>query len=640
MTKIIYYDYCALMIEVLILVSIFQRGLTRGRVNRWYIATISSITLTTVFDIAGMLLEVKGPKYAVLTYLANAISLWSTAAISVVVCGYLFSRTGIWHVIQKSKIILGIFLTPFIINSIAVIITNPFTHTIFYIDDNGLYARGDGIAILYVLSIVYAYIGSCVVIRYHQIYSLRKIVSIFLLLGSSILSAIIQLIFPNVIIQMFITASACLILLLEVQTPEERIHAGTGLFSLNAYVREVKNMFLLNVEFDVSVVVVTNYRAVIEMLGYFSAEKLISIIANRLRDLMKRLEVDADIYYLGDGRFAAITDWRYKDRNFEIAQGVNGIMLEDAQIGEAIIKIMANVCAVSCPSDIADPEFLLAADEQLSVEVYTGELRYAEKLFDHKSFEIHRDFANIIDRAFEKNYISLEYQPVFSITDNRYIGVEAFLRLNDPKYGYIPPKTVIAEAERYSAIHAITTFEIEEACKFVSDSSFLLTGLEYVEINLSPAQCIWGDLVNIMSTFVKTYNVHPRKICINITDVDDNDMYKKMNENLTELRNLGFGIVMDDFGSGVFEIERIVEMPLMGIKLDKVFVKNGFTKENMNVLKGTIRMISDMGILAGAVGVEDSEMLEELTELGCLRLQGYYYSKPLNKKELLKFMLL
>lgn len=640
MTKIIYFEYCALVIEALILVSIYQRNMMRGRVNRWYVAVVSAIMASTIFDIVGMLLEMNGPGNVLLKYIANLLCLWCTQVGSVVLCGYLFAQTGLWYKLKGDKITGTAFYLPLIINTVLLVAVNPFTRIIFYIDEEGMYARGDGIILLYLLSLVYVYFGSCTVIKYRKIYTIRKIFSIFLLLGAAIIATVIQLIFPNVIIQMFCTACAALILLLDVQAPEERIHPGTGYYSMNAYVQDVRNSYYLGSHFEDILVVITNYTVLVEMLGYFKVSDLIRELADEFVKYARSLSIDANYYYLGDGRFSIILDDRYIGRQFELAQGINMIMNIDRKVGENRVKIMGNVCAILCPEDIDDPDFLIAFDERLAKEAYSGELRYAESLFDKKMFEFNRDFTQIADSAFSNGYFSLQYQPVFNGKENRYTSAEAFLRFNDPVYGYVPPNVIIAEAEKSHIIHAITTFVVEEVCKFISQPEFLFLGLDYVEINLSPIQCSWSDLMAVVTSTIRSYNVQPKYICFNITDIEDYRMFNLMKDNLEALVEYGFRLIMDDFGDGIFEIERIATMPLCGVKLDRSFVKNGLERENLSVLRGTIRMINDMGIDALAVGVENEETKAQLQELGCMVMQGYYYCKPMDKNELIRFLLL
>lgn len=640
MNKIIGFEYCALVIEILIIFSVYLRNITRGRLNRWYLACIYSIALSTVFDIIGMELEKAGPGNVFLKYLSNTICLWSTAATAVVLCGYLFAQTGVWYFIRNNKIAQFAFYLPIVVNTILVIIVNPFTKIIFYIDSDGMYARGSCILLLYGLALVYVCIGVCVVLKYRKVYTIRKAVSVFLLLGASVIATFIQMFFPDVIIQMFCTAVAALILLIEVQAPEERMHAGTGVFSMHAYVSDVKNLFDINSKFDVILAVITNYNVLIDMLGYFNAMSIINATAKRLLEFNKENRLNLDIYYLEGGKFAIICDEIYSDRLFEIAQAINGRLLMEHDVLSTKVSCMANICAISCPKDIDNPDFLFAFDETLGQEAFSGELRYAEKLFDKKNALFKHDFGEILDRAFSDGLLEVHYQPVYNARDERYFSVEAFLRLTDPVYGYINPELLISEAERSSAIHAITTYVVEEVCKFISQPEFLLLGLEFVEINLSPVQCMWSDLLAVVLSTVRNYNVQPKSIAFNITDVDNYERYTRMKANLQALSQVGFKLVMDDFGSGIFEIERVSELPLMEIKLDRSFIRNGLDKSNLSVLKGTIRLINDMGRGAAAIGVEDEETLKKLIEFGCIYVQGYYFCKPLEKKELIKFLLL
>lgn len=640
MNKIISFEYCALVIELMIIFSVYLRNITRGRLNRWYLACIYTITLSTVFDILGMELEKAGPGNVFLKYASNTVCLWSTAATAVVLCGYLFAQTGVWYFIRNNRLARILFYTPIILNTIIVFFINPFTKIFFYIDSNGIYARGKGILILYGLALVYVCIGLGVVIKYRKVYTLRKAASVFLLLSASVIATFIQMFFPNVIIQMFCTAVASLILLLEVQAPEERMHAGTGVFSMHAYVSDVKNLFDINSQFGVILAVITNYNVLIDMLGYFNAMSIINATAKRLLEFNRENRFNLDIYYLEGGKFAIVCDELYSERLFEISQAINGQFLAEHDVLSTKVSCMANVCVIKCPQDIDNSDFLFAFDETLSQESFTGELRYAEKLFDKNNALFLRDFEDVLDRAFSNELLEVHYQPIYNARDKRYFSVEAFIRLNDPVYGYISPELLISEAERSSAIHAITTHVVEEVCKFISQPEFLLLGLEFVEINLSPIQCMWSDLLAVVLSTVRNYNVQPKSIAFNITDVDNYERYSRMKANLQALSQVGFKLIMDDFGSGIFEIERVSELPLMGIKLDRSFIRNGLDDLNVSVLKGTIRLINDMGRGAAAIGIEDEETLNKLIEFGCIYLQGYYFCKPLEKKELIKFLLL
>lgn len=614
--------------------------MTRGRVNRWALVLISDIILTTIADIGAQTFEKLGPGYITAKYVANAFCLWGTSMFSVIFCGYLFAMIGIWYKIRERKLLAFSYNTPIVLVTALIFVVNPFTKLVYYIDENGLYARGAAFYVLYALSYMYIIVGYSQVIKYRDLFGSRKLISVFMVFFINVAASVLQALRPQYCVQMFFSTVSFLVMVLGIQSPEERMHGSTGLFSMNAYVQDLNKYKTIRAPIGVTLSVMTNYHSLIEMLGFFSVQQIIQEIAGRLEKWASADRVDADLYYLGGGRFAVIVDERYRDNMLPISQGINAIMTQEVAVGEMMVRVMNNVCFIACPEDIDDPDFLVAFDGRLEAEVYSGELRYAEKLFDKKRFELRRDISKVIDRAFSDKLFQLHFQPVFSVKDKRFVRAEAFLRLNDPDFGQISPDLLISEAEKIHSIHAITTFVIEEVCRFISMPDFLLLGFEFIEVNLSPVQCMWSELVTVLLSTLRNYNVMPKNICFNITDVENEEMFEKMQDNINALSQVGFHIFMDDFGAGIFEVERIAKMPLSGIKLDRSFVREGLRDDNSAIFEGSLRMIEDLGIDAVAVGVENEETEGRLLKLNCNYLQGYYYCMPMEKKELIRFILM
>ncbi|MCR5301539.1 MAG: EAL domain-containing protein [Lachnospiraceae bacterium] len=640
MNNFIYFDYCALIVEALTVASLIIRKMTRGRVNRWALVLIGDIMIATVADITALLFEKAGSGNVIAKYITNTVCLWCSTLASVIFCGYLFASLGIWHKINKNRFASCMFNIPVCIMTVLLLIINPFTRSVFRINDSGMYERGPLFILLYILSYMYVVIAYYGVFRYRKLFTIMKMMNAFMVFFLMVLASVMQGLNPQWYVQMFFFSVAFMLMVFGVQSPEERMHGGTGLFSMNAYVTDINRYKQLNAPIGVTLSVMTNYSALIEMFGYFTVQNMINDTARRLEKWVSSTGADVDLYYLEAGRFAAIVDERYENDMLTISQGINSVLVKEVEVGEMLVKMMNNVCFISCPRDIDDPGFLFAFDGRLEEEVYSGELRYAEKLFDKKRFELRRDILRVIDRAFSEKRFALHYQPVYSVKDKRYVRAEAFLRLNDPDFGDIRPDLLISEAEKTNSIHAITAYVLEEVCRFISQPDFLLLGLEFIEVNLSAVQCMWSDFLPILLSTVRNYNVQPKNICFNITDVDSQEVFLKMRDNIDALSQVGFLIYMDDFGAGIFEVERIAKMPLSGIKLDRKFVKEGMKPENKAVFEGSIRMIGDLGLDAVAVGVENEEMENALKELSCDHLQGFLYCRPLEKKELVRFILM
>ncbi|MCR5687999.1 MAG: EAL domain-containing protein [Lachnospiraceae bacterium] len=640
MISYIYFDYCALVVEALLLISLFVRKMTRGRVNRWALALLIDIIISTSGDAAGLILEGMGSGNIIWKYIANTVCLLGTTMTSVIFCGYLFAMIGILHKIGERRSLQLLYNIPAGLILVLFIIVNPFTKIVFFIDAAGKYQRGPVFYFLYALAYMYTVVGYYELIKYRRLFGFVKLFSVFLVFVMMIGASIYQAFWPLHNVQLFITSASFLVIIFGVLSPEERMHGSTGLYSMNAYVQDINKYWTLKEPITVTLSVMTNYNALTEMLGYFTVQNIIIDTAKRLEKWAVSGHFDVDIYYLGGGRYAVIADERYKDDAITISQEINALLAREVEVGEMLVKVMSNVCFIGMPKDIDNPDFLLAFDNRLAVETYTGELRYAEKLFDKKRFELRRDISKVIDRAFTDRLFSLHFQPVYSVKDKRFVRAEAFLRLNDPEFGEITPDLLIGEAEKTNSIHAITTFVIEEVCRFISMSEFLLLGFDFVEINLSPAQCMWPDLLPVLLSTIRNYNVQAKNICFNITDVASEELFVRMKDNIDALSQVGFIIYMDDFGAGIFEVERIAKMPLSGIKLDRHFVREGLRSENTAIFEGSLTMISDLQIDSVAVGVENEEMEERLMGLNCNYMQGYYFCRPLEKKELIRFILM
>ena len=163
MNSYVYFDYCALIVEALIIISLIIRKMTRGRVNRWALVLIADIVISTAADLAGHILENMGPGHTVWKYVTNALTLLGTTYTSVIFCGYLFAMIGIWYRVNENRVLAAIYNVPIIIITALVVVINPFTRIVYYIDDNGVYQRGPVFYVLYAIAYMY------VVVSYIQI---------------------------------------------------------------------------------------------------------------------------------------------------------------------------------------------------------------------------------------------------------------------------------------------------------------------------------------------------------------------------------------------------------------------------------------------------------------------------------------
>lgn len=639
MGKIVYFDYCAVAILALIILSMVVRNMTRGRVNRWFLVLATGLLVNTVLDVWAIRLDLAGPGNVILKYVAHTLYLWVHSVITMLYTGYLFAQTDSWHRVKRNKTLMFCYCIPVIVSTILLFIVNPFTRSVFYLDETDMYCRGSMMLLQYLVSAIYLLIGTTVLVFYYRILGFKKVLCLSMAIIATALATIIQYFFPNMIVELFASAISLLVVALGVQAPEERIHGETGMYSTQAFINDLRLFKALDKKFDIVLMSITNVRSISEILGYKEFNNAMKMISSKLITLSRNLRCDYSVYYYGEGNFAIIVDERYPDFGMRIAQIVNAAMAHDFNINQMEIRVMTNVCLAHFPGDISDVDFLLSFAETIGQMPYTGDLCYAEKVYNKRDFEIQRDMTQIIDRCIESGSLTMYYQPIYDVKNNRFSSVEAFLRLSDSSYGDVSPVAVITSAERSGDIHGITAYVFEEVCAFVADPNFVALGIDFVEINLSPIQCMWSDIVNVLMSTIASYGVQPRRICLNVTDVENAHDYSMMVDNLIAFSKAGVRLFMDDFGAGIFEIERMSSLPLCGIKFDRDFVKKGTEPDNEPIMRCSVNMIKDMSMDVTAVGVESPEMRRKLIDMGCNYLQGYYYSKALPKHEMIRFLL-
>ncbi|MDE5742559.1 MAG: EAL domain-containing protein, partial [Oscillospiraceae bacterium] len=270
---------------------------------------------------------------------------------------------------------------------------------------------------------------------------------------------------------------------------------------------------------------------------------------------------------------------------------------------------------------------------------YNGQVLRASELVGKQGFELGSVLDEIIDKAIANRGFKIYYQPIYSIAEKKFVSAEALLRLKDETYGFISPELFIVAAERSGAIHKIGDYVMDEVCRFIASDEYKRLGLEYIEVNLSVAQCMSPDLAEKILHIMRRHNVSPDSINLEITETAMSYAQNTMTENIQRLYDAGLSFSLDDYGTGYSNINRVASLPLKIVKLDKSFVDSEGNPKMWIVLQNTVKMIKDMDMHIVVEGIETKQVLEKFAGLKCDYIQGYYFSKPIPEEEFVEFIL-
>jgi len=226
--------------------------------------------------------------------------------------------------------------------------------------------------------------------------------------------------------------------------------------------------------------------------------------------------------------------------------------------------------------------------------------------------------------------LELHYQPLVCIRDGRFCGFEALVRWNHPERGRIPPLEFIPIAEDTGLIVPIGRWVLNEACReAVSWDNDMR-----IAVNLSPVQFREASLVDDIKLALKKTGLPPSRLELEITETVMMQNAEQTILKLTELNAMGVKISMDDFGTGYSSLNYLRNFSFDKIKIDRSFINElGKDNECDSIVRAIISLADCLSVSTTAEGVETSEQLDALREMGCEEAQGYFFSPPRPARE-------
>ena len=248
-----------------------------------------------------------------------------------------------------------------------------------------------------------------------------------------------------------------------------------------------------------------------------------------------------------------------------------------------------------------------------------------------KQVEQQMDILRMLERAVSNNEVEVFYQPMIDAATRKMVAAEALARIRDDSGRIISPGLFIPLAESSGLINELGKQVLSKVCAFIQSHDLGSMGIQWVNVNLSPVQCLQQDLADQFSEVLAHYDVSPNMIHLEITEESMLD-YSLLQKQIMELANHGFKHVMDDYGSGYSNFARVKHYPFITIKLDMSVVWDYFRDRDV-LLPALVQGFKQMGLSITAEGIESEEMAQALTDIGTDYLQGFYFSKPLEPDE-------
>ncbi len=222
------------------------------------------------------------------------------------------------------------------------------------------------------------------------------------------------------------------------------------------------------------------------------------------------------------------------------------------------------------------------------------------------------------------------YQPILTLADRRVVGYEALLRWRHRERGLMLPGEFLETAETSGLIRSLGWWMLERACRDTADGlGEALNPETWVAVNFSAVQLTRTDVFQVVVDALKKTGLPPTRLHMEITESALIQASQTLLADLSALRALGVGIVLDDFGTGFSSLSLLRDFPVSMVKIDRSFIAPLLEDRGaLAIVRAVLGMCRDLDVPVVAEGVETEGQAERLAELGCSHVQGYLFGRP------------
>ena len=382
--------------------------------------------------------------------------------------------------------------------------------------------------------------------------------------------------------------------------------------------------------FAVYFINIDNFTRINDALGRSVGDKILRIIAKRLKALRKEGDLVA---HLGGDEFALfVTHLKNKKEAVELASTMINKIDRRIIFNDQQLHLSVSIGISFYPENGKDDEVLISKADVA--------MRHAKRLgrnnFQFFTAEMNHTLSEALHleqslrEALKNNELEVYYQPQVDLKTGTIHGLEALVRWPQQDGKMIPPSTFIPVAEESGLIQNLGQWVLDESCR--QGKAWQDAGIPPIRmsVNLSPQQFLNSDIVSMIKSILLKTGFDARYLEIEITEGAVMQNFPKALETLSQFKKLGGQVSLDDFGTGYSSFSRLKNMPIDQLKIDQSFVFDiAESRADAAVTHAMITMAHDMGIVVVAEGVESLQQLEILKRQNCDEFQGYFFSRPL-----------
>ncbi len=373
------------------------------------------------------------------------------------------------------------------------------------------------------------------------------------------------------------------------------------------------------------------FKVINDSLGHLAGDELLIAVSRRLESCLRLGDC---LGRLGGDEFAVLlTTVGDEPQANVIALRIQEALRAPLSVGGREVFTSASIGIAFSHRDYTRPhEIMRDADTAMYHAKANGKARH--ELFDadmHARALDRHDLENDLRHAINNHDFEVHYQPIVSLASGMCVGFESLVRWTRNGKA-VSPATFIPMAEELGVIDELGTWVLQQACRTFADwqRRFPAAGLNCITVNASSRQLTQQDFPFIVHQAVQRSGLNPSDLRIEVTETAlmDNPHIAAMV--LSELRDYGVKIYLDDFGTGCSSLSHLHKLPVDALKIDRSFVMSLLLPDRPAIVESILALARTLRTSVVAEGIETEVQARELERLGCTHAQGYLFSRPLS----------
>lgn len=369
------------------------------------------------------------------------------------------------------------------------------------------------------------------------------------------------------------------------------------------------------------------FKVVNDSLGHMVGDLLLVAIAQRLQTYLRSSDTFARLG--GDEFVILLEDIEDINAPTALADRIQHELRQSFRIEGQDVFTSASIGIVIDNSRYEQPESILRdADTAMYRAKSRGKAQYV--VFDTAMYDgaVSRLQSEMdLRRSLERNELQLHYQPIMSLRTKKITGFEALIRWHHPERGFVFPSDFIPIAEETGLIIPIGAWVLQEACRQMKQwqRQFPTEPLLVVSVNISAVQISHPDLIKHIEQALQSSGLEASSLKLEITESTIMDNMEIARNKLQILRSMGIQVYIDDFGTGYSSFKYLQNLPIDVLKIDGSFISRMIADRNsLHIVQSIMTLAHGIGMGVVAEGVETTEQLTRLEEMGNGSVQGYF----------------